>query len=646
MSREPEKESIINRLRRISPLSATSIIRHARRTVAGVPEFIGVMMSHPKAPKIFSDAVKIFLNDLLPMAAIHAAYAYLTYPEEEKNNVEAHSIAAIIGVYFIYVLTALLLVPQRLRLLAHTTTLALGYPARFDDVSQSAKARQLKTNICDHCTAGRYVKGEFRSAMIVYFALLGVVRVMSGMPLLGWLIAPGLQVLLNAQVVGEYRLANDGVCDRHRMVYYRQYPEFFIALGLCQFMVTRAIAWQFSFIPGVKMSDMESAVTPVVLLYFMGLAHHVYFPDPVKEVTRRLHDPLSVTRAAVSGLFDLLIPGALKQFDRWVMNQKKMSWKKSACHEWLQYFQVFMTHRCTKRSMQLFLPRMYRDLDYFLQDWAVRQYWPAVSRKSLMAGKELLDRRDVILKFGSMSEFYEAYIKPMRQGATIANLAMMIVLPPMSAALEAMPYLAMAVNYLGTAVTLIGGIASVQSGTKEVAMKAKEKSKSVSDFLSLFQGMPKGVVILLIGLLRNEQFVTQFKAFLMRLQQKTNECVTSQSGCQARYVDEDARHYAESFRNILWDEDSRLPPQRSEADLIVVDEPPRSPQHRIAPDDGFDFATQDGTRYSEPLFTRQPAEEDDGFDFGTVDGKKNSEPFFRKTPSTEPSFAYPQRATI
>ena len=68
MSREPEKESIINRLRRISPLSATSIIRHARRTVAGVPEFIGVMMSHPKAPKIFSDAVKIFLNDLLPMA--------------------------------------------------------------------------------------------------------------------------------------------------------------------------------------------------------------------------------------------------------------------------------------------------------------------------------------------------------------------------------------------------------------------------------------------------------------------------------------------------------------------------------------------------------------------------------------------------
>src|SRR3989338_10448804 len=274
MSREPEKESIINRLRRISPLSATSIIRHARRTVAGVHEFIGVMMSHPKAPKIFSDAVKIFLNDLLPMAAIHAAYAYLTYPEEEKNNVEAHSIAAIIGVYFIYVLTALLLVPQRLRLLAHTTTLALGYPARFDDVSQSAKARQLKTNICDHCTAGRYVKCEFRSEMIVYFALLGVVRVMSGMPLLGWLIAPGLQVLLNAQVVGEYRLANDGVCDRHRMVYYRQYPEFFIALGLCQFMVTRAIAWQFSFIPGVKMSDMESAVTPVVLLYFMGLAHH------------------------------------------------------------------------------------------------------------------------------------------------------------------------------------------------------------------------------------------------------------------------------------------------------------------------------------------------------------------------------------
>ncbi|OGT25776.1 MAG: hypothetical protein A3I77_03430 [Gammaproteobacteria bacterium RIFCSPLOWO2_02_FULL_42_14] len=551
---------------------------HTQRIFGAVPSFLGRTISHAEAPPIFSNTFRIVLQDLLPIALTQAVYSYLV---TSKNETEDSSLTDLAYFYVVGFVAMTVVRRQYLRLFAHTSILQLGYSDAFKHAQQFRKLPQ--ENICKSCTTARLIKGEIRT-LLVYIVQLFMLWMMEWIPWVGVTVATVLRALLSAQVIVEYRLANHPVpeerlCDRHRAEYFLQYPGLLAAIGFWHYMTTQIVASAFTAIPGVTRSDMHRYVNAVTLLYFIALTNHMHFPPAVAKATYSAYEPLSVVRAIVGCIVDLLIPGLIRWLDHMASVAKNNPEYQMACQQRIIKIKNFYKHRRTQQLLSIVLPRMYRDLELLANDSILKLYWPATLRKVVEQCNAILRARKYILLGSTIAETYELYFLPIQNSALAAGF-FLNVLSPVVAVFQQMTRLN--VSRLIKAINAIGGFGSVQTGAVEATSFVKKRSKSVLDFSALLSGTPKGAVIILIALLRNEDFVAY-------LQRKLNGWETLLNSRQTKKAD-----------------DCQWP-------LCVSVEPVRasnlSDWEEVAANADWDYATEDGKETSNPMFPPAPQTE-------------------------------------
>lgn len=507
--RKPDQSSVFATIQHKVSESGLAIFHYLRDACRATPQFIGAQLSHPKAPKIFSQTALLFFYDIFWIMLVHCVYAVMTQ-SAEKNSEQSpslsskdHAMAAQLGFYFIAGVSTLLIFRQKMQFLVHSTLLSIAYPKAFDEATQSTRIK-CDASVCGQCSSSRFIKGEIRT-VIVYFAQLMTLNALQCLPYVGSMTAFFSQLLLTGQLMIEYRLANDGVCDRHRGEYTHQYLELPFALGFMHYVAAYVLASQVEWIPGLKRSDFDGVIRSVLMLYFVGLVHHMHFPKPVAKATRHFYDALMLTRFLVSSGIDLITPGLKKIFNTLAEEKKeKLSWKN--CRHQINYF---FQKKYVRQLLALFLPAICRDYRSFQKDPIIVCYWPSVFKKLVEFLDNVMLLRKPALGFASIMEFYQQYVVPAQEVVgVIGFLTPMLTIPILPLRVVAASGV---FQLLSKPIAAISNMTRFQQNANQATAVASQHH-SVKDLMQSLSGMPRGAATLLVALMRDHDFMCDVKS--------------------------------------------------------------------------------------------------------------------------------------
>ena len=553
--------------------STQEILGYSYHVLEAIPAFIGTQLSRqaigkPKAPPFFSQLMHLSRSDLLLMMFVHWAAAMLTKTAQNDDN-NYFSIPAWLGLCLISIVSSIIILRQQIRFFMHATILSIAYSKAYSDVTKTVREK-VDASVCKPCTPGRYLKGDLRAA-IVYLSQKLAITGLEFIPYIGFWLAQFSRIVLTGQVLSEYRLANDGLCDRHRAEYFHQHHRFVFTLGLMHYGMTKLLAAQTEWIPGLNRAHSEGPIDTILLMFFIGLVHHMRFPASVARATRHFYDPLMLIRAYISILIDLITPGVKKLFDNTTEKKKeKMSWECFRYHMIALY-----RHRITQISRQLLLPSACRDFREFQNDPIIKNYWPAVSEKLADYMGRILAMRDPALKIDSLRQFYMDYVAPIQEVADMLGFFLALSTP--------------VILPLKIVAKSVGAI-SVGSGLQKRAAKIlpaiAQRNEAATACMEFINSMPKGLGFLIIAALRSKAFIADFEA------------LRNQLGTMA------ADYYSEKVQDLP---EAPLPPtyeikacaeEGNFVNLSLVKETPKTenPIPQKSPSELFKVVTQDEVR--------------------------------------------------
>lgn len=477
----------------------TRFTTHLHQLAQAAPRFGAATLFHPEAPPLISSSLRIAI-DIASIFFLHVAFSYFTTPEKPNEPTTLELYTGRLGYYFLWNISALLILRNQLRKKMHLAVLQIAFPEKFSKSHQCF----VKDDVCAHCTAKRIVEGEFRT--IVVFSIQNtVVDVIAATPYVGWYLSVVPYLFLYGQMIVEYRLGSDGVCDRHRTIFNLQYPELSVAIGLVQFTIARILACAILFfIPLLRADVALSCCNDFVALYMIGLLYHTHLPPVVSKSDRYTWCELTnLIRRSIAFLMDLMIPGVMKKIDLYAMKQKDRSEAKKNIFSKFATLNVIRKNAWVQRVAMVAFPQAFYNSNAFMHDPIFKLYWPCVLQKITELLRKILDSRKLITSGGTCFEIYQRYVLPAQKSAAAAGLVLTLFSPAVSTMYCASRLMSMTGRLIG----LVSNIGGVKNGVEEIALKAQEKNKSMADFMGLMTGVPKGVVMLLIALLRDEAVV-------------------------------------------------------------------------------------------------------------------------------------------
>lgn len=448
---------------------ANNILRHAKSVCEAVPKFIGTQLANSKTPCMTYNTVMISAYDLLPILLVHYAQEQLAPTPNAENNL------LVLGYsYLLTALTSVLLFRNKMRFLVHATLLPIVYTKEFEKALKDRT--QVSNSVCYGCTPGRLFKGDVRSLLVF---VIGAQIVKPALKLFDVtsLFLYFFHVMLYGQIIGEYRLGSDGICDRHRVEYYHQHYELFFLLGFLHLTLSKITSNSLYYLTSMPTYKMEDQIDSMILLYLIGLSYHTQFPKPVENASRHFYDAVAMIRSGVNAIMELIIPGAKKKLDNSAEKRKKnMSWI-DVRYKMIRTYQ----NKYIKKLLTLLLPTICRDSSALMNDFLIKHYWPAVFKRVISSIEVLEKAKAPALAIASLKEVYDDYIAPIK------------------------PFIDIVSKSTGLSLILACGKFLLHSNALRKRRPEANKFKNMYDSLG---NLPKALYIIIIAALRDEKFTS------------------------------------------------------------------------------------------------------------------------------------------
>ncbi|PIZ04340.1 MAG: hypothetical protein COY58_04755 [Gammaproteobacteria bacterium CG_4_10_14_0_8_um_filter_38_16] len=496
--------------------------------------------------------------------------------QSKENDAVAWQVMSKLGITASYLLVSTLLFRKKMGFFAHSTLLSVVCPKAFDKATMHLRIKSNSDFCKKNCTTARRVKGEARAllayviqqsmipvleftpyAIGVLISKLGIAYASVLGEHIGWMLGVASRISHNGQFIVEARLANDDICDRHRTAYLHQHPELFLAVGLLHYFINNGLylayrVMQFSFsllglselaLPQIMLntflffSETSSLIAgplaTLSLFYLIGLMHYasvpteknknpyLLLPSVDEKVSRHFYEPMMIVRNMIAEMLDLLIPGVIKKFDAMVEARKQFYKQKRRNNQVIKKSQSdefelieapdktyteqvmhFLKQSAVQKFLRLALPALFHNVNNMKQDFIVREHWLLVAKKATKSIDIVLTFKDVITGCASMVEFYQTYIEPIQEHAILLSFFT--------------PFALFANAKVGrlcaTGASSFAGFLGLPNNAQKFTHVVSNHNPALKDMLTLFAGVPNGVLVIVIALLRNEIFVGFLKA--------------------------------------------------------------------------------------------------------------------------------------
>ena len=357
---------------------------------------------------------------------------------------------------------------------------------------------------------------------MLFLAQLMAISALKLIPYIGFVTATLSRMLLTAQVAASYVLAERKVCGYHREIYYLEYYPFFFTVGFLHYAASFSVAKQFEYIPGVHREQMEPIVSAILSLYLVEFLRHINMPEPVSETKSRWYDPLTITRQTLSSAMDFIIPSVKNYVNEIAKRKKEKTWVmiRNSGTAILQHkhIQSIAKLKYIKYFISYITPIIQKDFHNLMQDPIMSAYWPRISENIVYSLEQLLRLRPRILQFVRAMELYQANAETVKGVVGVAS-TMLSVAAPYTLLLALLKPLTIAVG--------------IENGARFLG----KQSQLFSEIKQLLHGIPKGVIDMMIGALKDEAFVTDAEKLSHHLKgmlekyydKKTNQCAWIES---------------------------------------------------------------------------------------------------------------------
>lgn len=430
--------------------------------IKAVPETVKSFVTHPRSKRVISHLGRIVAEDIVPMVALNTANDWLqTYAvTDESDNPEPVNYNFLLQAGLLMVNTGVWLYTKRkqVQVATRTAILLTDYPKAF---AEATFDRKKDSEVCNECNQKRYIKGEIR-ALMVYMTQVLALKGIEQTPIIGPSLVIPLEWLLNGQLFMDYRLANDGLCERHRAEFFKEHPSLSLSLGISHDLAVRLPIYALQKLTGLPLESAISPLKSLAIIPFTALTHHMQLPKAVQQSNNLMFDPLSLIRWSIALGIDISLPGLKKQLKRLLSARGE----PLPLEAYIKLFIDFYTNPKTQRISIFFLPRMLLSSKAFMNDAVVGDYGP-----------ELID------SMAELIEVLEAY-----RNVTLTDAA---------------------------GAFFQGQIR--QAGMNLFLAAGAVHPKLIAKLSQSLGGPPKEVVKLVIGLLNDQSFMNQLSDFKLRL---------------------------------------------------------------------------------------------------------------------------------
>lgn len=358
-----------------------------------VPKFVKTVRSEKDSRSIAKNAGVVIATDLVPIIAAQAGMVALESTFSSPGMDPSFAISA--SLFLARWATRVFTFRQSTEALTRTGVLQAKQASIFDDATKKSR-NKLDNDVCKDCSTLRYLKGGVRSSL-TYVAQQQVIALLNKL-LGGYLSVAGYDLIVDsyaAQVIGQliidYRLANDGLCERHQHEYNWEFWERIFALGLPAVVIRKIITGLIESYTGVDSSYYGSMVESFIAIAMVGLAHHIRLPKPVKE-SQRWPNPASSMRSVMAYGLDKVGPDVI-EFG------KQMFAKQGEPFDYRHAYSVFVNfykNPKTQTVMMFIVPKMFLGGKEFVNDEVVRDYWPPLQKSIIQTLGKIEDYQPML----------------------------------------------------------------------------------------------------------------------------------------------------------------------------------------------------------------------------------------------------------
>lgn len=360
------------------------------------PSLLSTLLFHGASRRLMINTGKMLARDFIPLFFLAVISAYLGQMTDSIPYISLPIIYAA-QLFLLYIQLR-----QFISILERSSILAVQHEETFNIPTTPAKPGQVNLAIvprdnqslrCTSCTDMRVFKGEIRSLVAYYVQL--IMAAIAGR-ILGTTAQLFLTCLINGQLFVEYRLGKDGVCDRHRTIFYSNHSEYCFALGLLMQTCSYLTSLPFTFLltsqdatahllgasadsrfASISQALVTISIQATLAIYFIGLAYHSPLPTNQK-MPQRWPDPVTLSRRLVAWAVDFITP----ETKRRAKAQLRATNKSSAFKKAKSTIET-LRHHPISHAISILLPRNLSSIENFRHDPVIKDYMDDLRQRGL-----------------------------------------------------------------------------------------------------------------------------------------------------------------------------------------------------------------------------------------------------------------------
>ena len=354
----------------VSDIPQSELACQLSEQVEAIPKFRRNIVNKDDSRSILENGMVTVISDMVPVIVAQATL----------SAIESSLTSRVGNPYFLisagsFLLRSAYTLRHLWQASARIAVLQSKQSSLYDEATKNSR-NKVSSKVCEDCTTQRYIKGAVR-APITYSAQQAVIALLKKLAG-GYLTIGGFDLIVDsysAEVIGQliasYRLGSDGLCDRHQHEYNKQYWERIFALGLPVVLIRKIIAGMIESVSGVSSDYYSPVLESFISMAMVALTYNMTLPDPVKQ-SDRYPTLASFVRQTASYTLDKVGPDVIEY-------GKKMFSQPGEPFDFEHAYKMFLTiyrDPKTQTLMVLLLPKSLRSPYDFVQDPAIKEYWP------------------------------------------------------------------------------------------------------------------------------------------------------------------------------------------------------------------------------------------------------------------------------
>lgn len=355
----------------------------AAELVKGSIGFTQSLFSGIDTHSIINSMAIITANDLVPIIAINVAMS--SFEDFIRSQLPESTFALELGLNLAKGVTYTLTFRQAFEAFSRATIMQVKQASIFDNATKNTRMK-VSDQVCkqagQECSTMRFVKGNVRSPLFYLYHQAAIYLLKQFLSeytnISGFnIFVDGYLALAFGQMILDYRLSNDGLCEPHQAIYNKQYWERGLVLGMPVIILSKLTSEYLELSTGVSRRLYKPMIETFLAVAMVGVAHQIRLPPPVKQAGR-LTNPVSFVRDFASYWLDKVAPD-LKKSVQALINTKgdPIDYHKKFKEYKTFYERVYLDPRI-QFLLKSILPPMYSSLDAFVNDPVFRQFWPDI----------------------------------------------------------------------------------------------------------------------------------------------------------------------------------------------------------------------------------------------------------------------------